>query len=331
MLVNEVEVENFKSIKHVKLKCKRINIFIGEPNTGKSNLIEAIVGLPSLFYYNPSRFGNDPKSFIRFDKISSIYYDNNLEDEIKILANIEDGLSFKILISFRDGHYYCNAQASNWQLNISFPPSYTSKQPIDEVSKYFKFYRFIHTKFDRRESEFLLPSNGRNFPSVYATNKTLKSVFRELFKKFGLKLLRDPESNDIKVVKEMEGDLIVYPYQSISDTFKRIMFYLSAILTNENSIIAMEEPEAHSFPFYTKYLAELIALDDNNNQYFITTHNPYFLIPLLEKTPKNEISVFLTYYKDYQTKIKVLSEKELQEILDLGIDVFFNIDRFLED
>ncbi|RLI82013.1 hypothetical protein DRP04_04880 [Archaeoglobales archaeon] len=41
--VREVEIENFKSIKHLKLECRRINVFIGEPNTGKSNIIEAIV------------------------------------------------------------------------------------------------------------------------------------------------------------------------------------------------------------------------------------------------------------------------------------------------
>ncbi len=33
--IREVEIENFKSIKNLKLECKRVNIFIGEPNTGK--------------------------------------------------------------------------------------------------------------------------------------------------------------------------------------------------------------------------------------------------------------------------------------------------------
>ena len=39
-MVKTLEVKNFKSIKHLKLNCKRINIFIGEPNTGKSNILE---------------------------------------------------------------------------------------------------------------------------------------------------------------------------------------------------------------------------------------------------------------------------------------------------
>jgi len=326
-VVQEVEIHNFKSIKHLELDCRRINVFIGEPNTGKSNLIEAIIGLPSLAYYR--RFESDIKCFIRFENYSNIFYDNNLEDVVKVKFKKFNGkLNFEIEICYKDGYYY-------WSVKPNLMPQYTLFTSSDEfykIAKQFKFYRFVPlADFKRRESEFLLPPNGSNFPSVYTTHKKLREIFGEIFRRYGLKLMREPGTNEIRVVKETEFDLIMYPYQTLSDTFRRLMFYMSVILTNKNSIIAMEEPEAHAFPFYTKYLAELIALDENNNQYFITTHNPYFLLSLIEKTPKDEIAVFLTYYKDYQTKIKRLSERELQEILDLGIDVFFNIDRFLED
>ncbi|MCI0797006.1 MAG: hypothetical protein J4N99_09330, partial [Chloroflexi bacterium] len=80
--------------------------------------------------------------------------------------------------------------------------------------------------------------------------------------------------------------------------------------------------------FYTKYLAEMIALDENNNQYFISTHNPYFLMPLMEKAPADELAIFITYYEDYQTKVKPLSRSEMERITE--IDVFSNIPAFLE-
>lgn len=35
-----VEIKNFKSIKDLRLDCKRVNIFIGKPNVGKSNILE---------------------------------------------------------------------------------------------------------------------------------------------------------------------------------------------------------------------------------------------------------------------------------------------------
>ncbi|MHA1362392.1 MAG: hypothetical protein ACTSP1_07635 [Candidatus Freyarchaeota archaeon] len=94
-------------------------------------------------------------------------------------------------------------------------------------------------------------------------------------------------------------------------------------------MLVFEEPEAHAFPYYTKFLAEKIALD-TSNQYFISTHNPYFLLSILEKAPKDDVRVYITYLKNYQTKTKLLREEEIEEIMDREIDVFLNIERFLE-
>ena len=77
-----------------------------------------------------------------------------------------------------------------------------------------------------------------------------------------------------------------------------------------------------------KHLAELIALDDN--QYFVSTHNPYFLLSVLEKCPKDDIQIFVTYLENYTTKTKVLSDQDVEEILDMDSSVFFNIDKFLD-
>ncbi len=41
-MINKLEIKNFKSIKHLELDCKRVNIFIGKPNVGKSNILEAL-------------------------------------------------------------------------------------------------------------------------------------------------------------------------------------------------------------------------------------------------------------------------------------------------
>ena len=49
-MIKNLEIENFKSIKHLKLDCKRINLFIGEPNTGKSNILESF-GILSFGLY----------------------------------------------------------------------------------------------------------------------------------------------------------------------------------------------------------------------------------------------------------------------------------------
>ena len=90
----------------------------------------------------------------------------------------------------------------------------------------------------------------------------------------------------------------------MADTLQRIIFYLAVVETNKDSSIILEEPETHSFPPYTKLLAERIA-DDASNQYFITTHSPYLLQSIIEKTKLDDLNLCLTYFEDYQTKIKI--------------------------
>ena len=63
-MVDVLEIKNFKSIKHLKLDCKRVNVFIGRPNTGKSNILESL-GLLSFLYY--ARQGYEARDFVRFE------------------------------------------------------------------------------------------------------------------------------------------------------------------------------------------------------------------------------------------------------------------------
>lgn len=41
-MIGNLGIRNFKSIKDLDLDCRRVNLFIGEPNTGKSNILEVL-------------------------------------------------------------------------------------------------------------------------------------------------------------------------------------------------------------------------------------------------------------------------------------------------
>jgi AAA15 family ATPase/GTPase len=319
-----ITIKNFKSIKNLELTCGRVNVFIGEPNTGKSNLLEAIVGLQSYIAH-----GGELRDFTRIDRVSNMFYDCNLDDEIVITID-----SFEHRIKYEYNSFVSQMVVpKNGSIgsSASFPYGSHSTSAVSNFCKVFKFYRFKPLKsYSRKNVGYLLPACGENLPAVYLTNKEVKSTVMNILNKYGLKVVIDQENNEIRLLKLLEDVVVMIPYPLLSDTFQRLIFYLSAILTNKNSIIALEEPEAHAFPYYTKYLAELIALVKNDNRYFITTHNPYFLHSLIEKTPKKDLRVFITYYEDFQTKVKMLDEEDIKDVLDEGIDVFFNIDRFLE-
>ena len=94
-----------------------------------------------------------------------------------------------------------------------------------------------------------------------------------------------------------------------------MLFYQTAMSSNKGSVLVFEEPEAHAFPFHTKHLGESIAFD-RENQYFIATHNPYLLLAIIEKARKDDVAVYGTYYRDYETKLKPLSDEEISQLLD---------------
>jgi AAA15 family ATPase/GTPase len=135
---------------------------------------------------------------------------------------------------------------------------------------------------------------------------------------------------DIEISKEENNILTTYPYRVISDTIQRMIFYVAAIESNPaGAALILEEPESNVFPYYTKYLAEKIAWDAQK-QYFITTHNPYFLQAIIEKVLAAELAINLVTMKKYETQVTQLSEHAREEILTLNSDVFLNFDKLIE-
>ncbi|MDI6815477.1 MAG: AAA family ATPase, partial [Dehalococcoidales bacterium] len=82
-MISTLEIRNFKSIKQLKLDCRRINILIGEPNTGKSNILETLGIFSFVAYYA----GDDFRDFVRYERMSNLFYDENLDEPILIQPN----------------------------------------------------------------------------------------------------------------------------------------------------------------------------------------------------------------------------------------------------
>jgi predicted ATPase len=340
-MINTLEINRFKSIKSLTLDCRKFNLFIGEPNTGKSNILEAL-GLWSFLWYGQED-GIDANEFFRFETTLDLFYDAVIDEPLQIRC---DDLTFSL--SERSGRFRGSLEESN-TIDAGSLSMRTSRYPLEVLNgshsdvrrivpvlgalpakmAQVKFYRFrVRKTFDQPRSDFLLPPSGDNLLSLLVAHRELRTAVNDPFRSRGLGLGLRPQENKIEVIKSLEDDIIIsHPYSLASETFQRLTFYQAAILSNHDSVLVFEEPESHSFPYHTKYLAEQIALDENENQYFIATHNPYFLLPVLEKAKKEDVAVHIVYYEDYQTKTRELAPDDLAELAE--VDVFTNLERYL--
>lgn len=351
MSINSVSIENFKSIKNISFNTKRINIFIGQPNTGKTNILEALaLQSQNIFNFAYERNSSDSSSnstisiqdiftpaLIRSKSIYDLFHNTNTRKDITITVYCDR--TGKITIQYRkesnDIRFSIKPLGYYSSDELSFVVSLEGRVRVygsirtDTASKIF-YYQFQPIKaFSNHPPIYLQVPHGENLVGILSAFPEFKKWTVDFLKNQGLTLMLKPMHNDIEIARDIDGALVSYPYFAISETLQRVIFYMAVMETHQNGILLLDELETNTFLFYTKFLAERIAMN-RQNQYFITTHNPYLLMSLLEKTPKQEIAVFLCYTDDsLSTCIKSLSDEEITQVLDLNTDIFFNFNQFL--
>jgi AAA15 family ATPase/GTPase len=353
---NNIEIKNFKSIKYLKTDCKRVNVFIGKPNVGKSNVLEALSLLGANYSLSHEKYLSE---FIRYEEITNLFNDDDLLNKIEVNTDkgcavmrfhanainqadliIGQGKWFKILEDFNNYHNLGEIRDQFIGLDksdsIFVPPSYkiintNGRISIDDYynTSPVKSYKYSeNSTFPNKFSGFLLPPNGENLFSIIDQNKALRKEIVEIFAEYNLQFVAYKKESKFEIEKNIDGYINKYHYSSIADTFKRLIFYFAAIDSNKNSVLILEEPEVHSFPPYTKDLSNRI-IDTKDNQFFITTHSPYLLQNLISNLDNTELNVFITYFEDYQTKIKPLSDEDLRKASEFSVDLFYNLDQFV--
>ncbi len=223
-MIKNLEVRNFKSLKHLKLDCQKINIFIGKPNTGKSNILESI-GILSFPYLS---FGSEIKRIIRVENSINLFYDQDLSQKIQIIG---DSVDCQIVFEQGDfkgsGHLRKEQQSFPFSFRLSYDIVISYSFPASPWP--FKFYRFATMEsFLEKESDFLIPPAGANLLSILLVNKDLRKVVSDIFSEYGLRVVLKPLESKIEVQKETEGIIVSYPYFVVSDTLQRLLFHLSS-------------------------------------------------------------------------------------------------------
>lgn len=362
-MIKDLKIENFKSIKHQELKCKKYNLFLGKPNVGKSNILEAISLLGGYNSEKADKFFSD---YIRYEKISNLFYDNDRSLELLVKSNrgyvyssyyLNNISQYEFLFSTYDEtlsdlksiktndytilNVFDRIKSDLTSQNNVSPNSFSGYFSASEDGKVFTFlekpnrfsgnikkYKFKEDeKINNRFSHFLSPPHGNNTLILLESNPAIFDEFAVLFEQYGLDLLLDTIENKLDIQKKISRRTYKIPYALTADTLRRYLFHLLAIKTNRQSVILFEEPEAHCYPKYISGIAEAI-IEDNHNQYFIATHSPLLLSDFIERCDYKDLAIFITDYVDYKTIYRELTEEEISNILNNEVDVFQNLDAF---
>ncbi|MGO8705535.1 MAG: AAA family ATPase [Candidatus Brocadiia bacterium] len=323
-MINTLDIKGFKSVREAHLECKRINLFIGEPNTGKSNILEA------LGFLSWCARGGTIAGYVRMAEARDLFYDGIASPGNWEIALNKEASRFAVRAQYNNGNFSFYSDKPHPFFVMGSGRGLPSLSQIQQQFGFIRFYRFqTLVNYPSEESSFLLPPKGDNLMALLYASKEMRRLAGEFFAPSGLLFVVKPHEHEIELQKQADGVAVSFPFSNSSDTLQRMVFYTAAIESNRDATLVFEEPEAHAFPYYTKHLGERIALDANKNQYFIATHNPYLLTAIWEKAPAGEVAVFATYYRDYETRVKSLTPDDMKWLFEA--DPFLGVSHLVED
>ncbi len=290
-MIRNLHISNYKSIKRLDLDCERINVFVGDPNTGKSNILEALdlsylswmMGMnDSINKINEKNTNGkietiDLKKYFRIDKVEKLFHLGNLIQPI-IISHPE--FSYNTFLEFK---FDKKENKNFFELGTSNGASTRFDNDLVHLDAIFfaspvKPYRYkTNIQFHDTGNYInrLMPPFGNNLAKVIYHNPDMQEFAKESAKEYGFEFNINSATNEISIQLRLnEGLVYTLPFEALADTFKRTLFYLSAVKHNKGYIITLDEPDTHAFPAYVSMLAdEIIA--NSSCQFFIATHNPY--------------------------------------------------------
>lgn len=250
MLIEQVKISSYKSIKQpMLLNLHKINIIIGQNNSGKSNILDAI----------QCALQAPPKD-------SKIFYQNT-DIELKMFFNHDEQLRWHLPEA--SGIFSQNQQERELRFTRQTLPYNQALQKIlNPQVKRLDEEAFLQTHQIEQDYQAL-----QRAPGYYLR-------FQENLKKHFPKILASHNALDINYDSDglYEGDRRV-TIDRLGSGFRRIFIMLLYIFHPEYQIVLIDEPETHLHPALQERL--LWAMQNSDaGQIIFTTHSPLFVKPM---------------------------------------------------
>lgn len=328
-----IDIKNFRGIDHLKIEdFSRVNVFLGQNNSGKSTILEAIAMLMGMSDPDTPQRINAIRARRAFSNFIDIKYffrnmDVAMSPEVTSMQTDETSRHLKLGLSYV---FDDSAETNNEPVQQTGAVIYVNTLELlfdvtngSDIQRYKSWLRVTPQGLvvNKKPAEGYMEKNRAwLIPSDLMTNNLvndLTELFRRNKKEVVLSLLKlfDERINGIEILTDdvyisFEGMAEMLPTRVTGDGLRR---YLSIVASAANPMINMilidEIDNGLHYSVYKKLWQAIFKLAiESDKQIFVTTHSKetlFYLNEMLSETPdcQNEFRLYTiakTINKGYQ-------------------------------
>ena len=335
-----IEIKNFRGIEHLAINdLTRVNVFLGQNNSGKSSILEAILLLTGMANPDTPQNLNRIRTrnyYSNFKDIFYLFHNMDLKTAPEFIAKQVDEeerrLQLQMTYVFDEQSVLNQSGGMNGTLPVSETKTfYNTLEMVFETRAHGvvkKYHSSMTVRPDgvvsnKKIAEDYLEKNGTVFLTADLWGINLAATLSELFKRkqkdVVLKRLVhfDSRITDVDILQDdiyvdFENMAEKLPLRMTGDGMRRYLNIVAASANPMNNIILIDEIDnGLHYSAYKKLWEAIFALaTDTNKQVFVTTHSKETLYRLNE---------MLGEHSEYQDALRLYT---LEKTLKKGLQAY---------
>ncbi|MBO7588111.1 MAG: AAA family ATPase [Bacteroidaceae bacterium] len=320
--IKNIEISNFRGIEHLKIDdMARVNVLLGQNNSGKSTVLESIAMLMSMSNPDAPQLLNSSRTRKPFSNFIDIKY---------FFRNLDVSLAPQLNATHSDSTGRSLRMGLTYVFDEKAEPD---KEPIQQTGSAVRYVNTLELNFDvkknnsiqsykcwlrvnpsgmvvnRKYADGYLEQDRAFLISADLMSSNLVNDLTELFKRnnkdsvLALLKLFDSRINGIEILKDdvyigFEGLSEMLPSGMAGDGLRRYLNIVAAAANPLNNMILIDEIDnGIHYSAYTKLWSAIFALALNTDkQIFVTTHSQETL---------NSLNYVLENAAQYQDELRL--------------------------
>lgn len=325
-MINEIFVNNFKSLRNIDVRLSRVNILTGVNGRGKSSLLQTVLLLSQSLRKGENRlllpngdlknlgsyinihnvFHREEPLSIRFhsdkedEKVFDLQYEQDTEK--KSLGSLSsfsvNGVNMVLVGDDTMGGYNENGNGTSEELDenvtLSNVSDYASLNQLKKVLYVSADRVSARYREDINEVNTDLCPDGSNVLNVLSQQgeDVIKNVEKRMSEVFeGGRLHIEKNEKEIIMTLNSFNDSQRYSPINVGYGFGYLLFLITAsVIAKENDILIIENPEAHLHPSAQSRIMRMLIRDAVTMKYqlFVETHSDHVVNTSLLEVKRTE-------------------------------------------